>query len=287
LCIFPPIDAARAPLVIHKSATVFIESSLTMIFQRCAKNSRARFLISAFVLSAWLLGDSAAWGQYGGGRGGGRHGSSSKSDSSDSHSSYAPLPAPAALMPHGGDYVSTEKNYYEIVYMPFQTRIYVYDKKFKPLSASELQAQITLQIPLEPAARKVSLQYVPMPAGATEQDFVAASIDIRPLQDKETSVTLDLTKRSDPTATFTPHYDHFAIRPYVSQAALMESDHDAVNRQRICPVTGAVLGSRGPIVKLYVTDIPLYVSGEDCIAAVRDDPRKFVPQAPPVPDRDR
>jgi hypothetical protein len=260
-----------------------------MAFQRCANKSRAILLASAFVLSAWLLSDSVAWGQYGGrgGGGGGRHGSSSTSDSSDARSNYTPLPAPAALLPHGGDYVSTEKNYYEIVYMPFQTRIYVYDKKFQPVNAGELQAQMTLQIPLEPAARKIAFQYTPMPAGTTEQDFVTASCDIRPLQDKETSITLDLTKGADPTATFTPHYDHFAIRPYVSQAALVESDRDAVNRQRVCPVTGAVLGSRGPIVKLYVTDIPLYVSGEDCITAVQENPRKFVPQAPPMPDRDR
>ncbi len=262
-----------------------------MTFQRCAKHSRVFLLLTAVVFSAWILDDSAAWGQFGGrGGGGGRHGSDSKSDSSDSHSNYTPLPAPAALLPHAGDYVSTETNYYEIVYMPFQTRIYVYNKKFKPLSAGDLHAQMTLQIPLEPTARKVSFQYVPMPAGATEQDFLAASIDLRPLQDKETSITLDfsgLTKASSPTATFTPHYDHFVIRPYVSQAALVESDRDAVNRQRVCPVTGAVLGSRSPIVKLYVTDIPLYLSGEDCIAAVKENPRKFVPQAPPIPDRDQ
>jgi len=44
------------------------------------------------------------------------------------------------------------------------------------------------------------------------------------------------------------------------------------------------LGSRGTVVKLYVTDIPLYLSGEDCIAAVKEAPQKFVPQAPPAPN---
>jgi hypothetical protein len=256
-----------------------------MTFQQSAKNLRACFPVFMLAISTWLLCGATAWAQYGG-RGGGRHGSGSKSDSSDSHSNYAPLPAPAALLPHGGDYVSTESNYYEIVYMPFQTRIYVYDKKFKPMSAANLSAQMTVQLPLEPSARKVAFQFTPMPAGATEQDFAAASFDIRPLQNKETSITLDfggLASGPNRTATFTPRYEHFTIRPYVSQAALVESDRDAVNRQRVCPVTGAVLGSRGPIIKLYVTDIPLYVSGEDCVAAVKENPRKFVPQAPPAP----
>ena len=55
-------------------------------------------------------------------------------DSSNSKSSYKPLPAQPPLTPHGGEYVSTETNYYEVVYMPLQTRIYLFDNKLKPLS---------------------------------------------------------------------------------------------------------------------------------------------------------
>lgn len=269
-----------------------------MIANRSSANVWVFSMTLSIAMSALLLGEPAAWAQYGGGGmggggmggggggRGGRHSQSSNSDSSDSHGNYKPLPAPAALLPHAGDYVSTETNYFEVVYMPFQTRIYLYDDKFKPVSAKDLHAAMTMQFPLEAAPRKVVFQYVPKPAGATEQDFLAAALDIRPLQDKEMSVTLDFSGISgskNPTATFTPHYDHFAIRPYVVQAALLEADRDAVNRQRTCPVSGAPLGSRGPIVKVYVTDIPLYLSGEDCIAAVKESPRKFVPQAPPPP----
>ena len=48
-------------------------------------------------------------------------------------------------------------------------------------------------------------------------------------------------------------------------------------RQRVCPVSGQVLGSRGPVVKLYIADYPLYLSGEDCIAAVKQSPEKYLP----------
>ncbi len=239
------------------------------------------------VLFALLLCRTTVLGQSGG-RMGGRHGSDGKDQSdSGSKSDYKPLPPPALLMPHAGDYVSTETNYYEIVYMPLQTRIYLYDSKFKPLSARDVHAQMTLQLPQETATRHIPFQYVPLPGGATEQNYVAAPFDIRPLQGEEASITFEfsgLQNRSSPTATFTPHYSPFNIRPYITQASLTEADRDAIARQRICPVTGVPLGSRGQVVKLYVAEFPLYVSGEDCIAAVKAAPQRFVPQAPPMPD---
>ena len=183
--------------------------------------------------------------------------------------------------------LSTERNYYEIVYMPLQTRIYLYDSKFRPLSARDIHAQMTLQLSVETAARQIPFQFVPLPAGATEQDYVAAAFDIRPLQDKDASITFQfsvLSDRSSPAATFTPHYARFSIRPYIAQASLVDADQDAIARQKTCPVNGVPLGSRGPVVKIYVAEFPLYVSGEDCIAAVKETPQKFVPQAPPMPN---
>ena len=63
------------------------------------------------------------------------------------------LPTPGKILPHAGDYISNEKNYFEIVYMPLQTRIYAYSKKFKPVSAEDVRAQMTLQLPGESAAK--------------------------------------------------------------------------------------------------------------------------------------
>jgi hypothetical protein len=195
-----------------------------------------------------------------------------------------PLPVLGALLPHAGDYLATATNYYEIVYMPLQTRIYLYDRKFRPISAQDVHAQMSLQLPSEATARQIPFQFVPLPAGATEQDYVAASVNLRPLQGKEISITFELAGRSNTAATFTPHYAPFNIRPYIAKASLTAADQDVIARQQICPVTGVPLGSRGPVVKLYVAEFPLYVSGEDCIAAVKAAPQKFVPQAPPTPN---
>jgi hypothetical protein len=64
------------------------------------------------------------------------------------------------------------------------------------------------------------------------------------------------------------------------------ADRDGLARQPICPVAGVPLGSRGPVVKLYIGDYPLYVSGEDCIRAVKEAPEKYLPQ-PPTPVANR
>ena len=156
-----------------------------------------------------------------------------------------PLPAPGRLLPHAGDYVSTETNYFEIVYMPLQTRIYPYDYKFRPISAQNIHATMSLQLPTEPIVRKIPFQYVPQPAGATEQDYLAASIDIRPLQNQEASITFrftDLPKGNNTTEVFTPHYEHFTIRPYLTQAALIDADKEAIARQRSLPGERSSLG---------------------------------------------
>ncbi len=206
-----------------------------------------------------------------------------RSEKSDSTPAYKPLPTQAPLTPHGGDYVSNETNYYEIVYMPLQTRIYLFDDKLKPLSARDVHARMTVQMPSENAPRQLPFQYVTMPPGVTEQDYVVTIFDIRPLENKETSVTIEFSGLADrhyPTASFTPNYSHFAIRPYVAKVLATDADRAGIARQRMCPVAGVPLGSKGPIVKVYIGDYPLYLSGEDCIAAVREAPQRFLPPPP-------
>lgn len=248
-----------------------------MSMQRSISSAKARALLFGVAVCAWILSGSTALGQGHGG--GGRHNSADKP--ADSESKYTPLPAPPPVTPHGGDYISTQKNYYEVVYMPFQTRIYLFDSNLKPLSAQDVHVQMSLQLPTENAQRQIPFQFVAMPKGATEQDYVVAVFDIRPLQDKEANITFEFSGLSDrrfPTASFTPHYARFSVRPYVSKVLLTEADRDGIARQRVCPVSGAPLGSRGPVTKLYVAEFPLYVAGDDCIEAVKASPARFLPQ---------
>jgi hypothetical protein len=202
---------------------------------------------------------------------------------------HRPSPGLPPLTPHGGEFLSTKTNDYEVVYMPLQTRIYLFDNQRNPMSARDLHAQMTVQLPTEKVPRQIAFQYVPMPAGATEQDYVMAQIDLRPLEGDKTFITLEFWGLPDgryPTASFTPHYSCFRTRPYVAKVLLTAADWDGISGQQVCPVSGVPLGSRGPVTKLYIADFPLYVSGDDCLAAVQAAPERFLPQAPlPGPGR--
>jgi hypothetical protein len=249
-----------------------------------------RTFILAAAIGAWLWAGSPALGQGGmdgGGGGGGRHGgggggrgADSSKTAADYYRGAAPAPAPIALTPHGGEFLETETNRYEIVYMPLQVRIYLFDSKRKPLTARDVHVQMSLKVPLESAPRTIPFRYIAMPA-APEQDYVVAAFDMRQLKDADTPITFEfsgLPDRRHPAAAFTPVFSPAKIRPYVARVLLTEADRDGVMRQRTCPVSGQMLGASGPIVKLYIADYPLYVSGEDCMAAVRESPEKFLPQ---------
>ncbi len=236
---------------------------------------------ASILIASTALGQSG--GRGGGGRGGG--GGGRNAGPSDPTRNMKPPAPQIVLTPHGGEYLQTEASQYEIVYMPLQTRIYLFDKKLKPLTARDVHAQMSFTLPRESDPRRIPFQYVAMPAGSGEQDFVVAVFDMRQLQDHETPITFEfsgLADRKHPTASFTPVFSPSKIRPFVARVLPTQADRDGVMRQRVCPVSGQVLGTRGPIVKLYLADFPLYLSGEDCIAAVEQSPERYLPRPAPV-----
>jgi hypothetical protein len=192
--------------------------------------------------------------------------------------------------------VQTETDRYEIVYLPLQARIYLFDHELKPLSARDVHARMSLKLPSENAPRQIPFQYITPPAGTAEQDYVVAAFDFRQLPEKDTAITFDFSglpdkskflgiwDRHEGTASFTPMFSPAKIRPYVARVLMTEADHEAIKRQMFCPVSGQMLGTKGPIVKLYIADTPLYLSGEDCIAAVTESPEKYLrqPVGPPA-----
>ena len=108
------------------------------MFQRSVFGARTWIVATGLVAAAGILCGSTALGQSPGrGGGGGRHGGdASKQSGSDSKSASKPPVEAPLLTPHGGEYISTDANYYEVVYMPLQTRIYLFDSDLKPLRRS-------------------------------------------------------------------------------------------------------------------------------------------------------
>ena len=189
-------------------------------------------------------------------------------------------PSPrVSLTPHGGQYITTDSNYYEVVYMPLQTRIYLYDKTLKPLSARDVHVQMSPQLSSESPVRGIPFQFVALPPGTAQQDYVAANFDLNQLHEEGNAYHFRVFRPSrprHPTASFTPVFTRANIRPYIVQVLATESDRDGIVRQRICPVSGDVLGGKGPVVKLLIGEYPIYLCCKDCIEAVKQAPDKYL-----------
>jgi hypothetical protein len=199
---------------------------------------------------------------------------------SDHYRGNTPPPAQMVLTPHGGQYLATRSNRFELVFLPLQTRIYLFDKEFKPVTAKDIHASMTLQLPEESKPQQIPFQFV---APASGQDYLLVSFDLSLLRDKETPITIELSNLPDrdrPAAVFTPVFTPENIRPYVAKVLLRKSEEEAVRHQHTCPVCGRALGSRGPVVKIMIAEYELYLCNDECIAAVRKAPAKFLPQPP-------
>jgi hypothetical protein len=264
-----------------------------------------RRVLCAAAIGAWFLCQSIAAGQgfgggmggsmggMGGGRGhgggGGHRDSEHRKSSSDDDRGVALVPQPPLITPHGGELLATKTNQYELVFLPLQARIYLFDEELKPLTARDVCVQMSLSVPPQNTPQKLPLRYVAMPKGVTEQDYLVATFDFRQLPDAETPIRLEfsglpdsqkflgLWDRHNGSASFTPSFRPAKIRPYVTRVMLTEADKEGFRRQQVCPVSGQMLGLGRQAVKLYIGDYPLYLSGEDCIAAVQQAPEKYLP----------
>jgi hypothetical protein len=264
-----------------------------------------RTSILGVVMCVWFFCQSIAVGQggmggMGGGMGpgGGPPGLGHRKPSFDDHGDMVLLPDKNALTPHGGEYLAAKPNHYEIVYLPLQARIYLFDDKMKPLGARDVRAEMSLNVPPQNTPQKIPFQYVAKSATGNDQDCLVAAFDFRQLPDKETPITVECSglpesrkflgvwDRRNETASFALSFRPSKIRPYVARGLLTVVDQEGFRRQHVCPVSGRVLGIEKQAIKLYIGEYPLYLAGEDCIAAVKQSPEKYVPHpVAPIPGR--
>lgn len=237
-------------------------------------------MLAGILAGCGLLDPAAALAQRGGGRHGG--GDSSGGGKKEQPAVVQPPVTKNPITPHGGLCLATKTNYYEIVFFPFEIRVYLYNDKLQPLTAQALHAQISPQVS-EGTNPKIPLIYV-SPAG-NNQDYVAVRYDLQRLPDNTPILVefTDLPDRNFPTATFTPIFTQESLRPYVAHVSLSEADREGVARQQVCPVTGAPLAGSGTLVKVLIDQYPLYLSSEKCIETVRGEPQRFLPQPPGTP----
>ena len=239
------------------------------------------------------MGGGMGGGRGRGGMGGGR-GADRQNASPDYYRGKAPPPAQTPSTPHGGEFLQTDTSRYEIVYLPLQARIYLFDHELKPVSARDLHVRMSLKLPPQNTPQQVPFQYVALPAGTAEQDYVVAAFDFRQLPEKDTPITFEFSglpdrqkflgiwDRHEGTASFTPMFAPAKIRPYVARVLLTEADRDGVLRQTFCPVSRQMLGIRARSSSSTSPTTPCTWQGKTALRrSVR--PRKNTCPTPPRP----
>ena len=185
--------------------------------------------------------------------------------------------------PHDGQLTVRKTLVFEVVYLPKEIRVYVYGPYPKPRSARGIEGAIALQPPRDDKhVTRVALKYVAPPTGGHEQDYLSASIDMRGAKDGSLMAAiklekLPLAKPSQVEFGQTVVMSH--PKPRVVVVELDKSDADGIARQKVCPVTGAELGSMGDPIKVLVDGKPLYLCCRGCLGKVERDPEACLRKA--------
>ena len=197
-----------------------------------------------------------------------------------------PKPAtPEPPGPHGGRMTTTVSAAFEAVYRPQEIRVYVYGPTQEPRSARDVEGEVGLRRRNSSRTFTAALQYVATPPGPSEQDYLAVAANLSDVNEGDMTATFKLknlpSERS--TATFGQTVALSKAEVQVTLAVLEQSDKADIARQRICPVTGARLGSMGSPVKVLVGGQPVYLCCKGCLGKVKSNPEAYVPKATQSP----
>jgi hypothetical protein len=163
---------------------------------------------------------------------------------------------PPFVPPHGGQLSKTTGNYFEVVYGPQQTRIYVFDMFRAPKSARGIEGWATMQVRGNGSVFRFPTQYV---AVAGEQDYVAVVADLTRIRDGDMVISYELSNVPndfESAARFTQVFSMPSRPAAVTVVPLTDADRALVEQQRICPVMDAGLSEHGQPIKLMVAVAP-------------------------------
>jgi YHS domain-containing protein len=188
------------------------------------------------------------------------------------------------LPPHGGQVTSKMPYTFEVSYQPRALRLYIYDALQQPLALRQVRGDVVMQPHYSNEIFRYPLTFTAPPADAPEQDHLGAAVDVSQVPDGQMTVTFNLEKLPDPQQPHVTFRQTFALTrppPEVTLVPVSDADLAGIERQRVCPVTGAKLGSTGVPVKVLVDGQPLYLCSQDCVRKVRAAPLLYVPRTPP------
>lgn len=123
-----------------------------------------------------------------------------------SHAHGGPATGSPFVPPHGGQLTKTTWNYYEVVYSPLETRVYVYDMFRAPLPSQGMQGKASMRVRSSGGAFSYPLRFVPASAG---QGYLSASVDLRRVRKGDMDVEFqvdNIPNSAEPSVRFTQVY---------------------------------------------------------------------------------
>lgn len=222
-------------------------------------------------------------------------GQHSRSDGGEAHREHQVVttgqPSIFQRPPHGGQVISQDPYFFEVVFQPQATHVYLYGGLQEPISVELVRGEVVMQVSYAPQVFRYPLTYVTPSASSPGQNHLVATVDVSQVPDGQMTVTFkldNLPKRQLRQATFSETFALTKPAPQVVVAPLMEADRAGVEQQQFCPVTGARLGSMGTPVKIRVNEQPFYVCCLGCVPKVRDNPGVYLGRLKgPEPDPTR
>ncbi len=196
------------------------------------------------------------------------------------HQAAAPAGNPT---PHGGRISVAGPLRFEVVYLPQEIRVYLYDASNRPISARGAAGQVAMTVQGNEKVYRYPLAHVATGAGSRIQDYLAATVNVSRIKDGDMTVAFELTnlpRRDLPRARFTQTFALSKIP--VTLAALNEADRAGIARQKVCPVMGGRLGGMGTPVKVLLGDQPIYLCCKGCLGKIQKNPAAYLPKSTPA-----
>lgn len=193
--------------------------------------------------------------------------------------------------PHGGQLIKTLWNFYEVVYGPQDSRVYLYDIYRSPVSAGGIQGWAIMRVRSTGGEFRYPVRYVPVAGG---QDYLAVRVDLTRVHDGDMDVYFDLANlrnRAEPTVRFAQTYamtrqppppavaPNYLAQPQVVVTTATRADDPAIRAQGVCPVMKQPLGSHGAPTKIVVGGRSLFVCCEGCVDKVKQNPGLYLARA--------
>lgn len=106
---------------------------------------------------------------------------------------------------HGGQITASKHHYFEVVYTPSETRLYVYNASQLGINARYVKGDAVMTVRSSGRSGRFPLQVVAQPTFTGDLGYLVATVDVAQVQDGDMDVQFELQKlpSEEPSVSFT------------------------------------------------------------------------------------